>query len=172
MMDTQKQMQAIEAGSVVIIKKFFAAFHKRFGAKLDRRFTEFDFDRCEEDCAHISYMFEKDVKPGISVVFEINADKHDPCVFVGFSMVKGDELAYFGDEEIINELRKHYDVGESKPSDWMICFEYLLFEGEKINLIDSGEGYGNYVKLFDAKKFDKIVDSVVEQSQLLFDLFR
>jgi len=158
----------IESNRSEIVKKFFTAFHERFGAKLERRFTDFDFDMCEEDAAHVSYMVEREVKPGISVVFEVNADVNDPCVFVGFSMVKSEDQAYFGDKEMVTELRKHYGIDEKKLSDWMICFDYLRFEGEQINLINSDDGYANYLKLFDPEKFDEIVDSVVEQARLHF----
>jgi len=152
-----------------IIKKFFAAFHEKFGKKLERHFTDYDFDKREEDAAHVAYMFERDVTPGVSVIFEMNADKHDPSVLVGFGMIKSGQRVNFGDKEIVNQLREHYGVEEKKAwSEWFICFDYLMYEGEEIKLINSDGGYGNFVKLFDPEKFDKIVDSAVEQAQLVF----
>jgi len=161
-----KEKVDIERNRNKIIKKFFTAFHECFGTNLERRFTDFDFDMREEDAAHISYMIARDVKPGISVVFEVNADANDPCVFVGFSMVKEEDQSYFGDNKIVNELREYYDIDEKKTSDWMICFDYLVYDGEQINLINSDGNDNNFLKLFDPEKFDKIVDCVVEQSRL------
>lgn len=154
----------LEDGRAEMIKKFFAAFHERFGATLERQFTDFDFDVSGD--AHISYMFERDVMPGVSVVFEVNADEHDPCIFMGFGMVKGEKPAYFGDKETVHALRTHYGIEEKKASDWFVCFDYLMFEGETINLIKPHWGYDNYAKLFDPEKFDAMVDSAVEQARV------
>jgi len=160
----------LEDGRAEMVKKFFTAFHERFGAKLERRFTDFDFDVSGD--AHISYMFQQNVTPGVSVVFEINADEHDPCVFAGLGMIKSDTQAYFGDKEMVNTLRAYYGVNEKKTSDWLICFDYLTFEGETINLMKPHWGNDNYAKLFDPEKFDKIVDSAVEQAQQLYAKLR
>jgi len=154
-----------------IIKKFFTAFNEKFGGNLERHYTDFDFDKAEDDCAHVAYVVKKDVKAGVSVVLQLNADKHDPCAFIGFAMLNKKQ-EYFGDKLIVNDLRKHYGIKEKKLTEHYICFEPLIFEEEEIKLINSDNGYGNYLKLFDSKKFDEIVDSAVKQAKKFFDKLR
>lgn len=157
----------LEAGRAEIVKKFFTAFHERFGVGLERHFTAHDFDRSEGASAYVAYSVLLDAKDGVSITFEINADDYDPCVLAGFSMVKSGKQENFGDKETADELRKHIDVGNAKTSDWYLCYEHLMYDGETINLVKPHWGNDNYAKLFDTESFNKIVDSSVDQARLI-----
>ena len=169
--ETSPTVSTLETYRPEVVKKFFSAFNERFGTDLKRHYTEFDFDKIDGS-AYVAYMIERDIRPGISVVFELNADEHDPCVFAGFSMVHSDTLKSFGDKMIVDDLRKHYNIKDAKPSDWYICFEHLMFENSTINLINPHWGYDNYAKMFEAEKFNEMVDSAVEQARMIFSKLR
>jgi len=155
----------LEGCRLEIVKKFFAAFHERFGKNFERQSTDWDFDAWDEVSPNITYMFEPDIKPGVSVVFCLNADKYDTHLMAGFCMMK--DGAYFGDRQTVKEIREHYGIELSKSSDWYIYFENIVFEGDKINLMDFKGSYENYFKLFDPQTFDEILDSTIEQAAVV-----
>lgn len=149
-----------------IVTKFFAAFHDRFCNDLERQPTDWDIDKWDNEIsADMTYMYERNVIPGVSVVFMLNASKYDPLL-VGFGMIKEGATERFNDKKKVSILRKHYGIDEKKLSEHCITYEYITYDGSRINLIDFSGNHDNYLKLFDPIKFDMIVDSTVEQARL------
>jgi len=153
-----------------IIKKFFYAFDERFRKKIniERANIEWDYDTSKEAGAYISYIFEKNDEHNITIVFSMYDDQYDN-LNVCFQMMENGEQKCFGNKAKVDSLRKYYGVENTqKRCDWRICWEYIMFENEQINLRDFHGSYDNYFKLFDPVKFDEIVDSAVEQAQIVF----
>jgi len=155
----------LEDCRIAVVAKFFAAFDKAFSKVLDRYPTDWDFDKWTNELSpDLTYMFERDALPGVSVVFMLNASKYDPLL-VGLGMVKNGEKERFGDKKTVANLRAHYKIFEKKSSEHCITYEYIMFDGQRINMVDFNGNYDNYLKLFDPVKFDAIVDSTVAQAK-------
>ena len=156
-----------------MIQKFFDAIHEKFKGTFERAETEWDYDKQKgkEISPLISYIFKRNAIPDISILFCITSDKWDN-LFAGFSIIRNGERKCFEDKSIIESFRKFYDIEEKKRTNWWICYEYIIFEGEQINLYNLNGNYNNYFKLFDPKKFDEIVGSTVEQAKAVFAKFK
>ncbi|MCL2546175.1 MAG: PD-(D/E)XK nuclease family protein [Oscillospiraceae bacterium] len=147
-----------------IATKFFTAFHERFGSNFESEPLESDFVKWGNSInAEIRYMFEKDVVPGVSVIFILNMSNYDPLL-AGFGMIREGESARLGDRNIVKKLRTHYGVEEKKSSAHCVVYEYISFEDDWINMTNFNGSYENYFKLFDPKTFEEILDSTVKQA--------
>lgn len=147
-----------------IATKFFAAFHERFGANFDSEPLDSEFVKWGNSInGEVRYMFDKDIEPGISVIFILNMSNYDPLL-AGFGLIRDGESARLGDRNVVKRLRKHYGVEEKKSSAHCIVYEYITYEDEWINMTNFNGSYDNYFKLFDPNAFDEILDSTIEQA--------
>ena len=152
-----------------MILKFFNAFHEKFNCTLDRVRIDWDYDENNGTSADITYMFDREATPGISVVFILNSNKHERFLHVGLCLKREGEQTRFGDIKVARELRAHYGIDGKETNGWYLCREDITFEGKLINFTDLDE---NYFKLFDPEKFERIVDSTVKQAHTFLEKFK
>ena len=157
----------LESCRLEMIKKFFDAFDERFTkiVKLEKISTVWDYDKTKEGIFEATYMYKREAKHDISIVFCLHAAKNtvDPLM-ASFGLIKTGEQKRI--DKGAKEFTKYYGITGMKSSDMYICYHYITFENEQINLVDFRNGnYENYFKLFDSNKFDQIVDATVEQAK-------
>jgi len=112
----------------------------------------------------------QEAEPGISLVFILSSNRWDICLMAGICMIKNGERVVYENEILLNKLRESYGIEEKKPTKLHLCYEFIQFGVELINLRNFNSNYNNYYKLFDEKEmFDIIIDSTVEQAQLLIN---
>jgi hypothetical protein len=109
----------------------------------------------------------------MSIVFNISADKWDTFLYAGFGLMKTGANSVDGDDEgTSKKLREEYGINEKLWSKNYLFYEFLTFDNKRINLINFNENCETYYELFDPIKFERIVDSTVEQAKAVFAKLR
>jgi len=145
---------AFESYTVIMKKKFYDAFCEQFDTELIR---------IEADSP--MYLFEENVFPDISVVFNINEDNG---VFARLGFIENGGNTCKADKKIVGDLKKRYNINWGNSNAHIsIWYERFRFAGKVIPLYKIYANSDNYFDLFDSDKFDKIVGDTVNQAKIM-----
>ena len=145
------------------VKLFFNAVNEKMSISLEQ-ISVYEYENNPLARLGLVYMTRHDVELGIDLVFVIEAEtKYKSPLYAGYALMK--EGRFYEDSEIIKNCKELFsDIENKEDTPGWVFWDFIEYDGKRIDLLNPSGDNDNYFKLFDPDKFKSITESTVEQA--------